>query len=195
MKLNSNCKNFTKFILLSLFIFFQEQSFCQVANNNNIIGEDLPPIIENEFNVKYSGAQNVSWKVSHVTYWFNDNVDDWYDDWYSNRVAVDYKFDRANFYQVTFLNSDGELSKALYTKFGYWYETRTKINKLPSSVKKGISNSNYKNWTQSVHMEKIESVAWPITVYRIEVKFEKRKHIIRLDEKGNILQIKKLNDA
>lgn len=181
-----------KVLTFVLFSLLSQLSFGQYIHKGKIMEESLPQAITDEFKNAHPDASTTEWVVSHLSYWYNDYLEGWYIDWYNDRPEVTYNFEKANFYQVTFTNTKGEINKALYTRYGFWHETRTQLDDLPSEVKKGLSKTIYADWKRLSHLEKIEAVGWPGVVYRIAVSKEKRKHIVRLDSEGKIVQVKKL---
>ena len=42
-------------------------------------------------------------------------------------------------------------------------------------------------------MEKLESPAWPVEIYRFQMSKGMKSQIIRMDADGNLIQVKELN--
>ncbi|MCJ7802604.1 MAG: hypothetical protein MUP82_09650, partial [Candidatus Marinimicrobia bacterium] len=131
---------------------------------------------------------------THITYCQNDYSSGWYNDWYGNRSIVVYAYENPNYYEVEYLDDDGNDCRSIYDLYGYWYETRTKIKELPMLILNAISRSKYSIWHISPLKEKIESPRWPTTIYRFHIYKGKKSRIIRMDIEGNIIQAKYLKD-
>ena len=72
----------------------------------------------------------------------------------------------------------------------YWYETRTRIKELPERVVNGLRDSEFGEWIWSDHKERIEAMGVPGYIYRLQVTDKRQSYIIRLNDFGEIVQIK-----
>ncbi|MBI9066736.1 MAG: hypothetical protein JEZ09_05545 [Salinivirgaceae bacterium] len=153
----------------------------------------IPKIILNSFKTQYPDVLVKSWYVTHLTYWYNDMSSGWYRDWYGNRTVVIYTYEQPNFFEVEFIADPGELSRAIYNRYAYWYETRTQLNGLPLKLLEALKETKYADWKISPMKEKIESAEWPETIYRFRVSKGAKSKIIRMNVKGEIIQEKMLD--
>lgn len=154
----------------------------------------IPRLVLSEFKTQYPDVLVKSWYVTHITYWYNDYSSGWYSDWYGNRTVVVYSYSQPSYFEVEFVSKPGELSRAIYNINGYWYETRSQIRALPLVVSDALKQSEYADWKVSQLKERIESPDWPVDIYRFRVSKGVKSRIVRIDEKGNIIQAKHLND-
>jgi hypothetical protein len=83
-----------------------------------------------------------------------------------------------------------ESSRAIFSRFGQWFETRTKIASFPDEVIQGLKESEFGDWIWSEHKERIQAMGVPGFIYRLQVSNRKNAYIVRLDESGNITQVK-----
>lgn len=153
----------------------------------------IPKIVLEAFKSQNPLVQVKGWYVTHLVYWENDYSSDWYAGWYPQRTVV-YIYEKPNYFEVEFVAQPGELSRAIYNKYGYWYETRTRIRGMPMAIYDTLQVSKYNNWKMSIEKEKIESPAWPVEIYRFNVTKGMKSYILRMDAKGNIVQAKYLNE-
>ena len=105
-----------------------------------------------------------------------------------------YTYEKPNYYEVEFINNPGELSRAIYNIYGYWYETRTQIKGLTMGIHEAFKASKYNGWKISKPMGKLESPMWPVEIYRLQVSKGIKSQILRMDDEGNLIQVKDLND-
>ena len=154
----------------------------------------IPIEVQSAFVTQYPDVMVKGWFVTHLVYWQNDYSSDWYYDWYGTRTITVYSYQKPTYYEVEFEDQPGELSRAIFNIYGYWYETRTQVKGFPFVVKESLKNSEYGLWKISPLREKIESPAWPLPIYRFKVNKGLRAKIIRIDEKGKIVQSKKLEE-
>lgn len=148
----------------------------------------IPKIVIDSFKEAYPNVLLKGWYVTHMTYWQNDCSAGWYSDWYGQRTVVVYTFQKPAYYEVEFVNNPGELSRAIFNVYGYWYETRSQVRGLPGPVHGAIEQAGYAGWKISLLKERIESPGWPYDIYRFQVKKGLKSRILRIDEKGNIVQ-------
>jgi len=153
----------------------------------------IPKLVMNEFNANYPDALTKSWYVTHLVYWQNDCSSNWYYDWYGPRNVTIYTFEKPTYFEVEFVDNPGELSRAIYNLYGYWFETRTQINSLPKSIIESLQSSEYKGWKISSFKERIESPSWPNDIYRFQVSKGLKTRIIRMEINGTIIQAKYIN--
>jgi hypothetical protein len=152
----------------------------------------IPQEVQSAFMSIYPDVLVKGWFVTHLVYWQNDYSSGWYSDWYGARTITVYTYQKPTYYEVEFEDQPGELSRAIFNVYGYWYETRTQIKGFPLDVKESLKNSEYGLWKISPIREKMESPAWPLPIYRFKVSKGLRAKIIRIDEKGTIIQLKEL---
>lgn len=154
----------------------------------------IPKIVSSTFKEQYPDVLLKGWYVTHLTYWQNDYSSDWYTSWYGQRTIVIYTYEKPNYFEVEFVDNPGELSRAIYNLHGYWYETRTQINGLTMGIHNALKESIYNGWKISAIKEKLESPAWPGEIYRFQVSKGMKSKIIRMDAKGNFIQIRELEN-
>lgn len=184
--------HFTLLFLLLTAVVGQAQtavSYRQPAN-----AKAIPQLVKDTFRQQYPDVMLKGWFVTHISYWQNDISSSWYSDWYGQRTVVVYSFEKPTYFEVEFMNSPGELSRAIYNLYGYWYETRSQVRSLPSAVIDALKASEYSGWKVSPLKERIESPGWLLDVYRFKVSKGLKSRIIRIDSKGNIVQAKYLNE-
>lgn len=152
----------------------------------------IPKIVVDTFKEQYPNALVKGWFVTHITYWQQDVSSGWYTDWYGNvrRSVVVYTYEKPNFYEVEFVDAFGSLSRAVYNKYGFWHETRSQLKGLPMACLDAIKGSKYSDWKRSTMSERIESSEWPEPVYRFGMSKGMRYHILKMDEMGEIVQVK-----
>lgn len=189
-----------KKITIVFLLFFLINSVITVSAQNVVAQRQpasekaIPKIVSNNFKKQYPDVLLKGWFVTHLTYWQNDYSSDWYHGWYGQRTVVVYTFQKPNFYEVEFVDHPGELSRAIYNIYGYWYETRTQINGLTMGIHQALKASIYNGWKISSTKEKLESPMWPDEIYRFQVSKGLKSKIIRMDAEGNIIQVKELNE-
>ncbi len=186
-----------KTILLIFLIFaFTASLFSQniTALRQPASEKAIPELVVEAFKEQYKYHSVKGWYVTHLIYWQNDYSSDWYTDWYHQRNINVYTFEKPNYFEVEFVVNLGELSRAIYNRYGYWYETRTKIKGLPMAIYDSIRNSKYAGWKISPLMEKIESPQWPVDIYRFNLSKGMKSHIIRMEADGTLIQDRYLEE-
>ncbi len=184
------CKyNFIGIVLFfsSVFNVFSQEV---IEHRQKVIERVLPAIVVENFHKQYPDVLLEGWYETHIIHWQNDLHGDWYDEWYIDRTIIIYTYEKPSYYEVEFIDEPGEYSRAIYNIHGYWHETRTKIKGLPRPIVEALQQSKYKDWNLSVHMEKMDSPAWPDAIYRFQVKKGLKAHILSMDSKGNMVQSK-----
>ena len=180
-------KILTHVLLLSftLCVWSQKtQSYRQVIETNYV-----PQKVRTEFKTRYPNAIVKMWYVSSISYWYQDYGPSYYSDWYRPRTVVVYNFNEPANYEVEFLN-DLDHSRAIFNRYGVWFETRTRVVALPEQIEKALSDSEFSNWRWSDYKERIEAPGMPGSVYRMQVSSKHLSQIIRINENGRIVQIK-----
>lgn len=165
-----------------------------VAQRKPSSEKSVPKIVSSTFKKQYPVVLVRGWYVTHLTYWQNDYSSDWYNGWYGKRTIVIYTYQKPNYYEVEFINNPGELSRAIYNIDGYWYETRTQIQVLPTEIFDALKESKYNGWKISKTKEILESPAWQFEIYRFQVSKGLKSQIIYMDAEGNFIQIKEINN-
>jgi hypothetical protein len=165
---------------------FQAQT--SVAKRMPASVKAVPILVVDAFKEAYPGVMVKGWYVTHITYWYNDVSSGWYADWYNRTPDIVYVYEQANFFEVEFVEHPGELSRAIYNKYGYWYETRTQIASLPQNVIDALNNSEYANWKRSMLKEKIDSNEWPEPVYRFKMSKGMKSMILKMNANGDFVQ-------
>jgi len=164
-----------------------------VAQRKPASEKAIPKIVLNIFKEQYPDVLVKEWYITHLTYWQNDYSSDWYYGWYGQRIVVVYTYEKPNYFEVEFIKNPGELSRAIYNIYGYWYETRTQINGLTMGIHDALKASKYSDWKISTTKEKLESPMWPVEIYRFQVSKGLKSSIIRMDAQGNFIQLKNIN--
>ncbi|MFC2100931.1 hypothetical protein ACFLRZ_03780 [Bacteroidota bacterium] len=154
----------------------------------------IPVVVLKAFKLSYPDALIKGWYITHITYWYNDMSSGWYSDWYGQRTIIVYVYEKPNYFEVEFIDQPGELSRAIFNKYGYWYETRTRLKGLPQIILESLKQTKYADWKRSVLVEKIESAEWPETIYRFRVSKGMKSILIRMNIKGEIIQEKKTSE-
>jgi len=180
-----------KKLLTILFIIVLSNSFGQNAKTYRQMVEinNVPKNVKTEFNLRYPKSFVKMWYITNITYWYEDYGPANYNNWYKQRTVVVYRFDQPSYYEVEFLNQD-ENSRAVFNRYGTWFETRTQVQQLPEKIKKALKNSEYGAWKWSDYKEKIEAPGMQGPIYRMAVFFNNMSNIIRINENGDIVQIK-----
>lgn len=189
-------KNRIVIVFIVLLIAFSINLSAQnvIAQRQPANEKSIPKIVLNTFKEQYPDVFLKGWYVTHLTYWQNDYSSDWYYGWYGQRTVVIYTYQKPNYYEVEFINNPGEISRAIYNIYGYWYETRTQIKGLTMGIHNALKASKYSDWKISTTKEKIESPMWPVEIYRFQVSKGLKSKILRMDADGNIIQEKDIND-
>jgi hypothetical protein len=156
--------------------------------------KSIPSLLDITFKSQYPDVLVHSWYATHITYWYNDISSNWYYGWYGDRVIELYTYQENNFLEVEFTNSNGELSRALYNKYGFWYETRSRLKGLPMSIIEVLKQTKYVDWKRSPGTERIESYDRKGSVFRFHAYKGLRSRIVRIDESGEIVQEKLLEE-
>ena len=183
-----------KKLLFLLFIAASMVCKSQQTSKTNVNENFVPIVVVSTFKQMYPNALVNGWSATHISYWYNDVSVSWYDNWYGARTIVAYDFQKPTYFQVDFTKEPGEYSRALYNLYGYWYETRTQIKGLPPKVLEGLAKTKYAEWRRSVHKERLEAAGWPSPIYRVNVTKGLRSQILRLDDLGNIVQVRELEE-
>ncbi len=160
------------------------QSYRQIIEINSV-----PKKVRAEFKTRYPHAFEKMWYVTSITYWYQDYGPSYYKGWYQSRTVVVYNFNEPANYEVEFLN-DLDNSRAIFNRYGVWFETRTKVVELPDEALKALEDSEYGSWKWSDYKERIEAPGMPGSVYRMQVSNKHLSHILRINDSGNIVQIK-----
>jgi hypothetical protein len=151
--------------------------------------QQVPKEVRAEFKARYPKTFMGIWYSSHITYWYEDYAPTWYGSWYPVRQTVIHKFEKTAYYEVDF-QIDNESSRAIFNRYGQWFETRTRIKELPEPVIIGLKDSDFGDWIWSDHKERIEAMGIPGFIYRLQVTNKRLSYIIRLNEFGEIVQVK-----
>ena len=180
-----------KTILLFLSLSFVVASYAQNERSSRqmVDAVDVPQKVRAEFKRRYPEAFVKMWYITNITYWYQDYGPSYYSNWYQKRTVVVYKFNEAANYEVEF-NHDYEDSRAIFNRYGVWFETRTKVYHLPDKVKKSLEATEYNTWRWSDYKERIEAPGMPGSVYRMHVSKNNFSEIIRISNDGKIVQIK-----
>ena len=181
-----------KRFLLLLLVVANYHVAAQNTFLNNVNESSIPKVVALSFNWQYPNILEHSWHATHISYWYNDFGDGWYNDWYGSRTEATYSYQQANYYEVIFTKNPGEVSRAIYNQYGYWYETRTLLKALPPMIVELLNKTKYATWKCSINKERIEATGWPETVYRFKVTKGIQSFIIRLDSKGSLTQERKI---
>lgn len=179
-------------ILLFLAIWLISVASAQetVSIRKKVGPDKVPEIVTLHFNEQYKNVHVIGWYATHISYWYDDAFVMWYQGWYNNREVTVYTFQKPSYYEVEFIDEPGELSRALYSRYGAWFETRTKINGLPVNIDESLKNSEFAGWKRSGHMEKLEIPEMHGYIYRLLISKGTRKQVIRINDQGQIIQIK-----
>ncbi len=182
----------TKTFTLIIFSFFSLTLFSQNTSlYRQPAGEkSIPKIVTATFQVNYPNAMVINWYTTHISYWYEDYSGSWYNGWYAPRQMVVYNYAEPAYYEVEFSNEPGEVSRAIYNRYGYWFETRTRLSGLPASIVQSLKESKFADWKWSQHKERIEAPGMPGSVYRLNVSKGLRSVIIRFDDMGQLIQAK-----
>lgn len=105
-----------------------------------------------------------------------------------------YTYQENNFFEVEFTNTNGELSRAIYNRYGFWYETRSRLKGLPLAILEVLKTTKYAEWKRSPGTERIESHDRKGSVYRFHAYKGLRSRIVRIAENGEFVQEKLLEE-
>lgn len=179
-----------KLLTIVVILFFAMCLNAQNVKNYRTIVEinDVPKKLRSEFKLRYPNSYVKMWYVTNIAYWYND-YGQIYNNWYRERTVVVYKFDQPSNYEVEFYNND-ENSRAIYNRYGVWFETRTEVFQLPDNIKQSLQNSKYADWKISDYKERIEIPGLEGSVYRMSVSNKNNFIIIRINDDGKLIQIK-----
>jgi len=192
--MNNKIKVFSILLILCFFNIGNINAQNMVAQRQAANEKSIPKFVVQTFKEQYPDAFLKGWYVTHLTYWQNDYSSDWYYGWYPQRTVVVYTYEKPNYFEVEFIANPGELSRAIYNVYGYWYETRTQINGLTMDILEALKASKYNGWKIAATKEKLSSPDWPVEIYRFQVSKGLKSKIIRMDAKGNIIQVKELKN-
>lgn len=180
-------KTILLFLALTIGLSFYGQN--AKAYRQMVEMNDVPKNVRSEFKLRYPTAFVKMWYVTSITYWYEDYGPSYYNSWYKPRTVVVYKFDQPSYYEVEFLNQEDN-SRAVFNRYGNWFETRTKIDKLPQNILEALENSDFSGWKISEYKERLEAPGMVNSVYRMNVSKQHQSQIIRISEMGKIVQIK-----
>lgn len=150
---------------------------------------EVPKEVRAAFKAKYPNTFMSIWYTSHITYWYEDYAQTWYGSWYPVRQTVVHTFEKTAYYEVDF-QIEQKPSRAIFSRYGQWFETRTRIKELPEQVVTGLRESEFGEWIWSEHKERLEAMGVPGYIYRLQVSNKKLSYIIRINEFGEIVQVK-----
>lgn len=150
---------------------------------------EVPKEVRAAFKAKYPNTFMSIWYTSHITYWYEDYATAWYGDWHITRINTVHTFEFPSYFEVEFYRNE-QNSRAIYNRYGQWFETRTKLIALPDDISQKLKASEYGNWSWSKHKERIEVPGMPDSIYRLEVANGREYLIIRISEQGEIIQIR-----
>jgi len=151
--------------------------------------QQVPKLVRDSFKERYPKTFMSLWYTSHITYWYEDYAQTWYGVWYPERQTIVHKFEKPAYYEVEF-DSGTEKSRAIFNRYGQWFETRTKLSNLPETVASSLRESEFSDWIWSEHKERIEALGAPEPFYRLQVSNRNVSYILRLSESGEIIQVK-----
>ena len=172
-------------VLLSLTVKAQQGTTYRQPIEDNLV----PKTVRTNFKSQYPQSLITMWYTSHITYWYEDYATGWYGGWYQDRPIVVYRFEFPSYYEVDFYRNN-ESSRAIYNRYGVWFETRVKITALPDSIAVALRNAGYGDWTWSQHKERIEAPGMDGYIYRLQITQGHDTQIIRLNKEGEIIQIR-----
>ena len=176
----------TTILTIPLFVLMaQEQASYRILLDD----QQVPKEVRMNFRKQYPESIMNLWYTSHITYWYEDYAPGWYGEWYPVRRIIVHKFEKPAYYEVDF-QLDDERSRAIFSRYGQWIETRTKIKNLPEAVALGLEESEYDDWIWSDHKERIEGPGFPEPIYRLQVSNRKLSYLVRLNGSGEIVQVK-----
>jgi hypothetical protein len=179
---------------LLLLFFACSAGLAQTAGGMRVAvqARQVPELVKTNFNEKYSDVLVKGWYTTHHQYWSMDISSGWYNGWYGERTTMVYTFEKQNYFEVEFIDEPGTLSRALYNRLGYWYETRTRQRGLLPVQTEALQNSPFAGWKLSDLVEKIQSADWPDNIYRFQLSKGRKSVILRMNDQGEILQEKHL---
>ena len=180
-----------KAFLIFLCIFVTASFYGQNTKNVRQVTEtnNVPQKVRTEFKTRYPDAFVKMWYITSISYWYQDYGSANYNAWYQPRTVVVYNFNEPANYEVEFINGY-ENSRAIFNRYGAWFETRTKVIELPGKVLKALEDSEYSTWKWSDYKERLEAPGMPGSVYRLQVSEQQLSQIIRINDTGKIIQIK-----
>lgn len=152
----------------------------------------VPKEVRTSFKKMYPNVFFSLWYTSHSVYWYEDYAPGWYGNWYPIRQVTVIKLEKPAYYEVDF-QYQGNATRAMYNRYGQWFETRSRLTSLPPEVENGLKNSEYGDWLRSDHKEQIIVPGYNGVIYRLQVTNRKYSCILRLDEAGGIIQVKYLD--
>lgn len=176
----------TVLFLLPFTVVFGQQE----ASYRKLVDEAyVPKEVKMAFKKMYPKAFIAMYYSSHITYWYEDYSPSWYGDWYPTRTVVVHRLEKPAYYEVDF-QFEGNPSRAIFNRYGQWFETRSRISTLPEEVALGLKQSEFGDWLWSTQKEKIFIPGYEGVVYRLQVRDRKNAYLLRLNEAGEIIQIK-----
>ncbi len=182
--------NKIQWLLVSASLMASSVSAQQVRTYRQPIEDHLvPAVVRTNFKTQYPRAPISIWYISHITYWYEDYALAWYGDWNIPQTTVVYTFEYPAYYIVEFYRND-ENSRAIYNRYGHWFETRTKVPVLPEPVAEALKKAGYGAWGWSKHKERIESPGMEGSVYRLQVSNGNENRILRISGQGEIVQVR-----
>lgn len=184
-------RNMKKILIIFLICFAIASAYSQNQKQyrSMIENNEVPKEVRKEFKIRYPEAFVKMWYITSITYWYEDYGPSYYSNWYQPRTVVVYKFNQPQNYEVEFFNQ-GDNSRAIYNRYGQWFETRTQLYQLPDEIVAALENSEFSDWKRSEYKERIEAPGMPGSVYRMQVSKKHLSHIIRINDNGKIIQIK-----
>lgn len=176
---------FLVFITSALYFNGQNaKTYRQLIETNSV-----PKNVRVEFKTRYPQAIVKMWYITSITYWYEDYGPSMYNGWYKPRTVAVYKFDQPSYYEIEFLNQ-GDNSRAIFNRYGSWFETRSRVYNLPENIIAALKESEFGSWNWSDYKERIEAPGMINSVYRMQVSKNHLSQIIRINEEGRIVQIK-----
>ena len=182
-------KKLTLLSLLLIVMLFPVLAQKEVSYRQLVDDQYVPKEVKAAFKIQYQKVILSIWYSSHITYWYEDYSPGWYGNWYPSRQIVVHRLEKPAYYEVDF-QLNGNPSRAIYNRYGQWFETRSRIKELPEKVALGLKQSEYGNWMWSEHKEQIFIPANKGEIYRLQVSNGRDKYVVRLNENGEIVQVK-----
>lgn len=185
----------TRLIALLIIFGFQFNTISGQGENSYrklVDGQYVPKEVRTTFKKMYPNVFFSLWYTSHAVYWYEDYAPGWYGNWYPTRQVMVIKLEKPAYYEVDF-QFQGNPTRAIFNRYGQWFEARSRLTVLPPEVESGLRNSEYGDWIRSDHKEQLFIPGHNGAIYRLRVSDRKHSCIIRLNENGGVVQVKYLD--
>jgi hypothetical protein len=105
---------------------------------------------------------------------------------YPEAIVNKVDWDKTGQYYKAEFNSENKEYEVLFDEEGNWIKSEIKLDKIPTKVKDGLANSEFKSFNVK-ETEQIESPEME-TKYKVDVMKEDQEFKVYLDDEGKVIK-------